>query len=217
VDSGSAAGYVPLVLSINERTVKFYDRSYFDRWYRDPGDRVATRESLERKVRMAVALTEFLLGRKIRSVLDIGCGEAAWQPVLKRVRPQARYIGVDSSDYAIERFGTSRNIRRGTLSTLGAMRLPKRVDLIVCADVLQYATDTEVARGLRAIRQLLGGVAYIEAFVTDDNMEGDRDGWHERTAAEYSRLFRDAGLTQCGPYAFVSLDELESLNRFEHV
>jgi len=197
--------------------VKFYDHSYFDRWYRDPGERVATRESLERKVRMAVALTEFLLGRKIRSVLDIGCGEAPWQPVLKRVRPQARYIGVDSSDYVIERFGASRNIRRGTLSTLGAMRLPKRVDLIVCADVLQYASDTDVARGLRAIRQLLGGVAYIEAFVTDDNMEGDRDGWHERTAAEYSRFFRDAGLTQCGPYAFVSLDELESLNRFEHL
>ena len=217
MDSGSAAGYVPLVLSTNERTVKFYDHSYFDRWYRDPGERVATRESLERKVRMAVALTEFLLGRKIRSVLDIGCGEAPWQPVLKRVRPQARYIGVDSSDYVIERFGASRNIRRGTLSTLGAMRLPKRVDLIVCADVLQYASDTDVARGLRAIRQLLGGVAYIEAFVTDDNMEGDRDGWHERTAAEYSRFFRDAGLTQCGPYAFVSLDELESLNRFEHL
>ena len=217
MDSRSAAGYVPLVLSINERTVKFYDRSYFDRWYRDPGDRVATRESLERKVRMAVALAEFLLGRKIRSVLDVGCGEAAWQPLLKRIRPQARYIGVDSSDYVIERFGASRNIRRGTLSTLGAMRLPKRLDLIVCADVLQYASDTDVARGLRAIRQLLGGVAYIEAFVTDDNMEGDRDGWHERTAAEYTRFFRDAGLTQCGPYAFVSLDELESLNRFEHV
>lgn len=217
MDSRSAAGYVPLVLSINERTVKFYDRSYFDRWYRDPGDRVATRESLERKVRMAVALAEFLLGRKIRSVLDVGCGEAAWQPLLKRIRPQARYIGVDSSDYVIERFGASRNIRRGTLSTLGAMRLPKRLDLIVCADVLQYASDTDVARGLRAIRQLLGGVAYIEAFVTDDNMEGDRDGWHERSAAEYTRFFRDAGLTQCGPYAFVSLDELESLNRFEHL
>ena len=197
--------------------MKFYDRSYFDRWYRDPDDRVATRESLERKVRMAVALTEFVLGRKIRSVLDVGCGEAAWQPVLRRLRPQARYIGVDSSDYVIERFGASRNIRKGTLSTLAAMRLPKRIDLIVCADVLQYASDSDVTRGLRAIRQLLGGVAYIEAFVTDDNMEGDRDGWHERTAAQYSRCFRDAGLTQCGPYAFVSLDELESLNRFEHL
>lgn len=200
----------------DETTVKSYDRSYFDRWYRDPNDRVATRDSLERKVRMAISLTEFLIGRRIRSVLDVGCGEAHWQPLIKRLRPQARYIGVDSSDYVLDRFGESRNIRRGTLGTLGTMRLPKRIDLIVCADVLQYADDAQVARGLRAIRRLLGGVAYIEAFVTDDNMEGDRLAWHERTSSEYARFFREAGLTQCGPYAFVSLDELDSLNRFEH-
>jgi len=216
VDSRSAAGNVPPTFSIDENTVKSYDRSYFDRWYRDPDDRVATRESLERKARMAIALTEFLIGRKIRSVLDVGCGEAAWHGIVKRFRPHARYVGVDSSEYVLERFGASRNIRRGTLGTLGAMRLPRRIDLIVCADVLQYAADAEVARGLRAIRQLLGGVAYVEAFVTDDNMEGDRVGWHERTATEYARFFRDAGLTQCGPYCFLSLDELDSLNRFEH-
>jgi SAM-dependent methyltransferase len=197
--------------------VKFYDRSYFDRWYRDPTDRVATRDSLERKVRMAIALAEFLIGQRIRAVLDVGCGEAQWQPLIKRFRPQARYIGVDSSDYALERFGESRHIRRGTLGTLGTMRLPKRIDLIVCADVLQYADDDEVERGLRAISRLLGGVAYIEAFVTDDNMEGDRIGWHERTAAHYSRFFRNAGLTQCGPYSFIALDEFASLNRFEHL
>jgi len=139
--------------------LKFYDRSYFDRWYRDPDDRVATRESLERKARMVISLTEFLIGRRIRSVLDVGCGEALWYPIVKRLRPQARYIGVDSSDYVLERFGVSRNIRRGTLATLGAMRLPKRIDMIVCADVLQYAPDAEIVRGLRAIRQLLGGVA----------------------------------------------------------
>jgi SAM-dependent methyltransferase len=217
VDIRRAADNVPPTFSSDETTLKFYDRSYFDRWYRDPDDRVATRESLERKARMVISLTEFLIGRRIRSVLDVGCGEALWYPIVKRLRPQARYIGVDSSDYVLERFGVSRNIRRGTLATLGAMRLPKRIDMIVCADVLQYAPDAEIVRGLRAIRQLLGGVAYIEAFVTDDNMEGDRVGWHERTAAEYSRFFRDAGLTQCGPYAFMSLDELDSLNRFEHL
>ena len=217
MDSRRAADNVPPTFSSDETTLKFYDRSYFDRWYRDPDDRVATRESLERKVRMVISLTEFLIGRRIRSVLDVGCGEAAWYPIVRRLRPQTRYLGVDSSDYVLERFGVSRNIRRGTLATLGAMRLPKRIDMIVCADVLQYAPDAEIARGLRAIRQLLGGVAYIEAFVTDDNMEGDRVGWHERTAAEYRRFFRDAGLTQCGPYAFMSLDELDSVNRFEHL
>ena len=51
--------------------MKVYDQTYFNRWYRDPNDRVSTRESLVRKVRMAVSVTEFLLGREIRSVLDV--------------------------------------------------------------------------------------------------------------------------------------------------
>jgi len=195
---------------------KRYDQHYFDRWYRDPRDRVATRDSLERKVRMAVSVTEFLLGRGLRSVIDVGCGEAPWFTVLRRVRPGARYIGIDSSDYVVERYAKSRNVRRGDFGTLGDLRLPKRVDLIVCADVLQYVDDADVARGLRAIRALLGGVAYIEAFTTADAMEGDTENWHDRDVADYARFFRTARLTQCGPNCFVNLDAVANLNDFEH-
>ena len=195
---------------------KTYDRAYFERWYRDPHHRVATRESLERKVRMAVSLTEFLLGRQVRSVLDVGCGEAPWFALLKRFRPSATYTGIDASEYVLERFGASRNIRRGTLGELGSLKLSRGIDLIVCADVLQYVSTAEIERGLKSIRQLLGGVAYIEAFTRADNMEGDRTGWYERSADEYRRLFRRADLTQCGPYAFVNLGAIENLNVFEH-
>lgn len=196
--------------------MKTYDREYFNRWYRDPTDRVATRDSLERKVRLAVSIAEFVLGRPIRTVLDIGCGEAAWFPVLRRLRRDVRYIGVESSDYALERFGNARNIRRGTLEDLGELRLPRGIDLVVCADVLQYVDTRGVERGLKAIRRLLGGVAYIESFTTSDAMEGDRENWHERTEAEYRRLFRAAKLTQCGPYCYLDLDTFAGLNDFEH-
>ncbi len=196
--------------------MKSYDRAYFERWYRDPADRVATTASLARKVRMAVTVAEYLLGRRLRTVLDVGCGEAVWQPLLARLRPDVRYIGVDSSDYALERFGAERNIRRGTLGELAKLRLPRRIDLIVCADVLQYVSNADVARGLRAIRKLLGGVAYIEAFATEDRMVGDRAGWHERSASEYRRMFRRAGLTRCAPYCYVDLERFETLNVFEH-
>jgi SAM-dependent methyltransferase len=196
--------------------MKVYDRTYFNRWYRDPTDRVSTRESLVRKVRMAVSVTEFLLGREIRSVLDVGCGEAPWFVVLKRLRPNARYVGVDSSEYVVERFGEERNIRHGSLTSLGTLKSLRKSDLIVCADVLQYVDTPEVERGLRAIRKLLGGVAYIETFTTNDAMEGDDADWHDRSEGEYRRLFRRARLTQCGPYCYVNLDELHSLNSFEH-
>lgn len=197
--------------------MKSYDRDYFERWYRDPDDRVSTRDSLERKARMAIAVTEFLIGRRVRTILDVGCGEAPWFPIVRRLRPNASYTGIDSSDYVLERFGSKRNIRRGTLGELGTMRLRRDVDLIVCADVLQYVDTPELERGLRAIRRLLGGVAYVEAFASEDRMEGDRAGWHERTAAQYRRLFRRAGLTQCGPYCYTNLDELDMLNAFEHM
>ena len=197
--------------------MKIYDRGYFERWYRDPRDRVTTRDALERKVRMTVALAEFLLGRTIRSVLDVGCGEAPWFPLLKRMRPGVKYTGIDSSDYVLERYGKSRNIRRGTFGDLGKLRLPRGIDLIVCADVLQYVETRDIERGLRAIRRLLGGVAYIEAFATEDAMVGDREGWHERTASEYRRLFQRAGLTQCGPYSFVDVDQFDNVNALEHL
>jgi SAM-dependent methyltransferase len=202
----------PLRVAMTKR----YDKHYFDHWYRDPRARVSTRESLERKVRMAISVTEFLLGRPITSVVDVGCGEAPWLAVLRRLRPSVRYIGVDSSDYVLERYGRTRNIRRGELGTLGALRLPRRVDLVVCADVLQYVEDRDIVRGLRAIRQILGGVAYIEAFTTADDMEGDDEDWHNRTARDYARFFRAARLTQCGPNCFLAVDTIDNLNDFDH-
>jgi SAM-dependent methyltransferase len=195
--------------------MKSYDRAYFERWYRDPTDRVATTDSLQRKVRMAVSVAEFLLGRRIRTVLDIGCGEAPWFPVLRSLRKDASYVGVESSEYALERYGRARNIRRGSLGELERMRLPRSIDLVVCADVLQYIETREIARGLKSIAHLLRGVAYIETFTTADAMEGDRDHWHDRSAAEYRKLFRRAGLTQCGPYCWANAARLEGLNEFE--
>lgn len=166
---------------------------------------------------MAIGVAEFLLGRHIRDVLDIGCGEAPWFPILRRLRPRVRYTGIDSSEYVLRRFGASRNIRRGSLGQLPRMRIRGDVDLIVCADVLQYVDRQEAERGLGAIRALLGGVAYIEAFATEDRMEGDRVEWRDRTAAEYRSMFRRAGLAQCGPYCFADVDELYLLNEFEHM
>ena len=46
-------------------------------------------------------------------------------------------------------------------------------------------------------------------------MEGDRDHWHDRTAADYRKLLRRAGLTQCGPYCWANAGRLKGLNEFE--
>jgi len=194
---------------------KRYDRAYFDRWYRHPRTRIDTPRALARKVHLAVSAAEYLLGRSIESVLDVGCGEGRWFGPLRRIRPGVHYQGVDWSEYAVRRFGRARNIRRGSFGGLRALRLPRGWDLVVCSDVLQYVPLPELEPGLTEIRRVLSGVAYLEAYVVEDDMEGDRHGWHERTAAQYRRAFRRAGLTHCGLNCFVDLAALRSVNVFE--
>jgi ubiquinone/menaquinone biosynthesis C-methylase UbiE len=62
-----------------------FDRQYFERWYRDEGFGSPAR--LRRKVDYALAATEYLLERPVRSVLDVGCGEGDWALELRRRRP----------------------------------------------------------------------------------------------------------------------------------
>jgi SAM-dependent methyltransferase len=158
-----------------------------------------------RKARLVVGIAEALLQRPVRSVLDVGCGEAPWRSALKRLRPAVRYVGVDSSEYVIARFGRRRNIRFGTFGTLAAIvpKLRRPFDVIVCCDVLQYVPPRELASGLSSIASLLGGVAYLEAYTTEDDIEGDHRAWHHRSAAQYRRLFHAAGLTGVGMHCWI--------------
>src|SRR5688500_1936380 len=92
---------------------KVYDRSYYEKWYHDPSRRVITAAAVARKVRLVTGIAEALLERPIRSGLDVGCGEGAWRAHLRELRPKVRYTGVESSEYAVERFGKARGIVRG--------------------------------------------------------------------------------------------------------
>jgi SAM-dependent methyltransferase len=195
--------------------MKEYSRDYYARWYRDPSTRIATAEGTARKVRLAVGAAEFMLARRIESVLDIGCGEAPWRAPLLKLRPGISYLGVESSDYVVSTFGTTRNIVRGSFGKLGALKLRRRFDLVVCADVVQYIGDDDLRRGLREIRRMAGGVAYIETFAREDAMEGDRDGWIERPHRVISRFFHEAGLRHCGFYCWIDPKKIRNANSFE--
>lgn len=185
------------------RRMKLYDRRYFDRWYRDDGTRIHVKGQLERKVHFALHAAEQLMERPVQSVLDIGCGEAPWQPVLHALRPGIRYAGVDSSTYAVKRFGRKRNIRLGTFGELPALGLDGPFDLTVCADMLHYVPTPELQPGLDELADLLGGMAFIEVFTSADQIEGDLKDMVKRSPAVYDRAFRRAGLVHCGLYCFV--------------
>ena len=184
--------------------MKRYDRAYFDRWYRDPRHRVSSGAALARKVGMVVGVAEYLLGRPLRRALDVGCGEGAWRAPLRRLRPRLEYVGVDPSEYAVRRFGARRNLRHGTFATVARAAGPGPFDLVVCCDVLQYVSDAELPAGLAQLAALLGGVAFLEAYTSDDAVEGDLRDWHHRPPAAYRTLFRAAGLTACGLHCYAA-------------
>ncbi len=196
-------------------TAKRYDRAYFDRWYRDPRHRQWAIADVARKVRMVLGLAEYLLERPVRSVLDVGCGEASWQPILTRLRPRLQYLGVDASGYAVETYGRARNIRPGTLAGLGALGLRRRFDLVVCCDVLHYVPTPEVRRGLAAIAALARGPAYLEAYTSADDVSGDHVDFQRRSPATYRTLFREAGFTPVGPHTYVGRDMRRGLVELE--
>jgi 2-polyprenyl-3-methyl-5-hydroxy-6-metoxy-1,4-benzoquinol methylase len=183
---------------------KSYDEAYFTKWYRDPRTRVHSPDSVRRKIRMVAGVAEYFLGRKLRSVLDIGAGEGMWGRELRRMRPGLRYLGVDPSEWVVARYGRRRNIRLGSFEQLASLQLGRGHDLIVCADMLQYVPTDALKRGVRHIASLLGGVAFLEAYTTGDDMEGDLEDWHPRSKSQYRRVFADAGLIACGVHCYLN-------------
>lgn len=177
---------------------KRYERAYFDKWYRDPAHRVGSRARLRREVACVVAIAEQLLGRELRSVLDVGAGEGRWQPVLQSLRPGSRYAGVEPSEWAVARWGRKRNLRRGDLDTLDELGLDGTYDLVVCADVLHYLPTPALRRGLAALVPHVGCVAYLPTFTASDDIDGDRVGFQRRSAAVYRKCFAEVGLVAVG-------------------
>jgi SAM-dependent methyltransferase len=194
---------------------KQYDRAYFDRWYRRSRVGVGAREFVARKVRLAVMAAEYVLARPIRTVLDVGCGEAPWRAILKRMRPRIEYTGFDSSEYAVARYGRRRNIRHASLGELGFVGLRGAYDLVVCADVLHYVRSPELRTGLAALAPHVGGVAFIETFTNADTIEGDHAELQDRTPAAYRKFFDEAGLLPIGLHLYVTRRTAKTLVALE--
>lgn len=192
-----------------------YDKAYFDHWYRAEG--FGSASLLARKVGFAIGAAEYLMGRPVRSVLDLGCGEGAWQPALRQVRPDVRYLGIDPSTYAVERYGAERNLRLGHLGELDGVvtEADGPFDLIVCVDVLGYVPDDQVLPALRFVADHLTGLAVIEVFTSEDDFEGDVEHYQRRPMATYRRWLTRAGLERVGPNLFAGDVVVPTLSSFE--
>jgi SAM-dependent methyltransferase len=183
---------------------KTYDQAYFDKWYRSAEHAVRSPAELARKVAMVVGQAEFYLGRSIRNVLDVGCGEAPWRAVLRRMRPGVAYRGLEASEYAVVRYGRSRNIGYARFGQLAELRFDTRFDLVVCTDVMHYLKPAELRAGLTGIGDMVEGLAFLEVYTREDDPGGDREGFIGRSAAWYRNEFNRVGLLPVGSQCYAS-------------
>lgn len=192
-----------------------YDKAYFDKWYRHPLHRVKSAAELSRQVEFVVRLTEWVLDRPLRSVLDVGCGEGQWRAPLMRMRPKLHYDGVDPSEYAVARYGMRRGLQLGGIEDLDTLPLRDRYDLVVCCGMLNYLPLATLSRGLTQVARRTAGVAYLELFTSSDAFEGDTNWPAPRTASEYHRMTRAAGLSSIGMHGYVLTGQRDRLSALE--
>ncbi len=192
-----------------------YDRAYFDKWYRHPSHRVKSAAELLRQVQFVLHTAEWVLGRPVKSVLDVGAGEGHWQPVLTRLRPRIAYDGVDPSTYAVARYGARRGLQQGGIEQLRELALRPSYDLVVCCGMLNYLSAAQFKGGMQQIAQRVKGMAYLEIFARGDVLEGDTDWPAPKPAAWYRRVLSDAGLSAVGMQCYVPTSRVGTVARME--
>jgi SAM-dependent methyltransferase len=192
-----------------------YDQAYFDRWYRSRRHRVRSAAELSRLVRFVLAAADHVLGRPVRTVLDVGAGEGNWLPVLRRLRPRVAYQGVDPSEYAVRRFGRRRNVILGDITSLPTLPVAPRYDLVVANGMLNYLAPDELRAGLPHLVARAGGMLYLELFTEADALRGDVDFATRKPASWFRRVLREAGVVGCGLNCYLPRDELPRLSELE--
>jgi len=192
-----------------------YDEAYFDRWYRSPRHRVRSTAELKRLVGFVLATADYVLGRPIRTVLDVGAGEGHWLPALRRLRPHIAYQGVDPSEYAVRRFGRRRNVMLGDLASLPTLPLARSYDLVVANGMLNYLEPAELRAGLPHLVARAGGMLYLELFTEADALRGDTSFPARRSASWFRRVLREAGLVGCGLNCYLPREQLSRLAELE--
>lgn len=199
------------------RPASAYDAAYFDKWYRHPTHRVKTPAELARQCAFVLATAEWVLGRPVRTVLDVGCGEGQWRAALRRHRPRVQYTGVDPSPYAVARYGARRGLLSGSIDALDALPLAEEYDLVICCGMLNYLPPRDLPRGIAQVAGLTGGVAYLELFTTDDAFEGDTDWPPPRSAAWYRTVMHRAGLVPVGLHCYVPERDAHRVSSLERL
>ena len=137
-----------------------FDAAYYERFYLDPGTRVADPLDVEVQARFLCSYLDYLR-INVRWILDLGCGLGRLrEPLLARF-PRARYTGVEVSEYLCAELGWVHD-------SVATFRARRRFDLVICQDVLQYLDDAEAERALDNLARHCRGALFFGALTRED-------------------------------------------------
>jgi len=137
-----------------------FDKSYYDRYYRDPDTRAMTPAAARRQAAFIAAYLRHL-GLPVTRLLDVGCGTGNLLRALGREFPRARAEGIEISPYLCSRYGW----HRASVVDFSS-RVP--FDLIVCNDVLAYLDDSGCTAALGNLAGLCRGALFLGVLTEED-------------------------------------------------
>ena len=164
-----------------------FDKSYYDRFYRNPSTRAATKAEAERCADFVWAYLKHL-DLPVSRIADVGCGLGHMLRRLLRKFPGATGEGYEFSEYLCEKYGwTKRSILE--------LQTDRRFDLVVCNDVVQYLPDREASTAMHNLFNLTDCVLFFSVLTREDWEDvADRDRTDDkvylRPAAWYRRRLK---------------------------
>jgi trans-aconitate methyltransferase len=142
-----------------------------------------------------IVLADIFRGLEFASVLDVGCGTGRIGGLIRGLRPDATYTGIDVSP-AVLRSAANR-LPDGEFheTTLAAFRPGRKWDLVIASEVLMHIPSADVSAAAQKLRSLSG------RFVLTIDYVGARALASHNFAHPYRLLFPDAEVTRVGEQA----------------
>lgn len=139
---------------------QWFDEAYYQRYYFNKKTSVVDLEHVERLGAFVCSYLKYLRV-PVKRVLDMGCGIGLWRDAVAKHLPDAKYHGVEFSEYLCGRYGW----QRGSVVNYAN---PEPFDLVICQGVLPYLSAADLQLALRNLGRLSRGALYVEAVTRED-------------------------------------------------
>jgi len=173
---------------------KIFDKIFYENKWGDSDSRSGSGSNLQQTLVLRETLPQFFFKHKIKSVLDIPCGDFHWMKEIKDKLHEVldQYIGSDIVNDIIASNNAKYGDSKFTFKVLDltTSELPK-VDLILSRDCLVHLSYNNIYKALSSIKN--SGAAYLltTSFLDDKriNNNAPTGGWRPLNFQKFPFFF----------------------------